>query len=226
MLNKKLAKHRVREALRKELDPDRRTLDLGCGACPLSRDLADSVGMDVAEGPGVNVVGDAHDLPFEDEAFEQILCAAVLEHLHTPTRAVAEMARVLKPEGRVVLSIPFLFPVHEAPIDFQRFTEFGLKNLFQQHFSDVRIEALFNEWQTIGMLIQRMAFQARMPKWRFLTYQLLARAVFHGLGRRGLSNTYANIARSEAGAFMTAGYLVIAENKKEASDQNIERKAA
>ncbi len=50
------------------------------------------------------VDGDAHDLPFEDASFDRVTCAFVLMFLDDPALAVREMARVLRPGGRLVLA--------------------------------------------------------------------------------------------------------------------------
>lgn len=213
MFEGKIAKGLIRDVILGHVDRDLHTLDLGCGKSPLTAHFPSKVGLDVEEHESVDVVGDAHDLPFDDHAFEQILCSEVLEHLHTPTRAVAEMARVLQPGGKLVLTLPFVYPLHEAPVDYQRFTEYGLRKLFQDAFEITAIESLFNEWQTVGILIQRMAFQSRMNAASRLLHQLAARFAFHVLGRKGLRQPFQNIARSEPGPFLTASYLLLAERK-------------
>jgi SAM-dependent methyltransferase len=56
----------------------------------------------------------------------------VLEHVQAPERAIAEIHRVLAPGGRLVLSTPFVFEIHEAPDDYYRFTEHGLRHLLRE----------------------------------------------------------------------------------------------
>ena len=56
----------------------------------------------------------------------------VLEHVRDADLAVAEMARVLRPGGHLLVTVPFLYPMHEPPFDFRRFTHFGLIDVLER----------------------------------------------------------------------------------------------
>ena len=71
------------------------------------------------------VFGDAARLPFADASLDAVVCLEVIEHVPHPERVLAEIGRTLKPGGHAYLSMPFLYPVHDAPYDFSRLTEFG-----------------------------------------------------------------------------------------------------
>ncbi len=86
---------------------------------------------DVIATPGIDAVADAHDLPFDDASFDLVVAVAVLEHVADPQRVVAEIWRVLKPDGLVYANTPFLQPVHMAAYDFTRFTYLGHRRLFR-----------------------------------------------------------------------------------------------
>ena len=64
-----------------------------------------------------------------DSSFDAVLCMEVLEHVASPRTAFAEMVRVLRPGGVLIGSTPFLLGIHDAPVDFQRFTRHGIERL-------------------------------------------------------------------------------------------------
>ena len=88
------------------------------------------VETDVYVGPRTQIVCDAHHLPFADRCFDAVVAQAVLEHVMDPERAVAEIHRVLKPEGLVYAETPFMQQVHEGAYDITRFTMVGHRRLF------------------------------------------------------------------------------------------------
>jgi SAM-dependent methyltransferase len=95
---------------------------------------------DVAFGINLDCICDAHDVPFDAESFDAVLAPCVLEHVADPQRCVAEIQRVLKPQGLVFAVTPFLEPVHMGAYDFTRFTPLGHRRLFR-HFDEVRAGA-------------------------------------------------------------------------------------
>lgn len=113
-----------------------RVLVVGSGGLTLAAVGARILQSDVAFGPGVHVIADAHDLPFEDAAFDLVIAVAVLEHVADPQRCVAQIHRVLAPGGHVYAVTPFLQPVHMGAHDFTRFTPIGHRRLFR-HFDEV-----------------------------------------------------------------------------------------
>ncbi|MBN1866564.1 class I SAM-dependent methyltransferase [Candidatus Sumerlaeota bacterium] len=115
-----------------------RLLDLGCGKAPLfgayERHVGDVVCVDWADsrhaGEYVDRECDLNEaLPFRDGEFDTIVLSDVLEHIARPEALWGEMSRILAPGGRVLLNVPFLYCVHEAPHDFYRYTEHALRHL-------------------------------------------------------------------------------------------------
>jgi len=82
----------------------------------------------------VDAIASVTCLPYKDASFGCVVCEHVLEHVEEPAKAIAEMRRVLKPNGLLILIVPFSWPVHEKPFDLWRFTEEGLRVLLTPSF--------------------------------------------------------------------------------------------
>jgi ubiquinone/menaquinone biosynthesis C-methylase UbiE len=80
----------------------------------------------------VDIFADAYHIPTDDDSFDFILCTQVLEHLERPQDALIEFFRVLRKDGYVFISVPFVWHLHEQPRDFFRYTEFGLRYMADQ----------------------------------------------------------------------------------------------
>lgn len=112
-------------------------IDLGCGTVPfygLYKDLVSEITcVDWPNSTHKNQYLDfEYDLnqpfPFLDAQFDTIIISEVLEHIANPELIWSEMTRILKPYGKIILSVPFFYKIHEAPHDYYRYTEFALKN--------------------------------------------------------------------------------------------------
>jgi SAM-dependent methyltransferase len=76
------------------------------------------------------LVADAHYLPFVDQVFDGIVALNAFEHYAQPERVAAELLRLLKPDGWVLIQTAFLQPEHEAPWHFYNCTKQGLLRWF------------------------------------------------------------------------------------------------
>ena len=76
-----------------------------------------------------DVFASAENLPFATSAIDTVYVLDVLEHIKHPLIAMQEVSRVLKKSGSIILRVPFLYPIHDAPIDFTRFTIYGIQTL-------------------------------------------------------------------------------------------------
>lgn len=75
-----------------------------------------------------DLFADAQSLPLINSCSDHVLLLDVLEHIPDPDRCLAEINRILKPGGSLIIQVPFMYPVHDAPLDFHRWTRFGLLN--------------------------------------------------------------------------------------------------
>ena len=87
--------------------------------------------LNIGPFPNVDIVADAHHLPYADESVDAIYCIAVLEHLSEPVTAIREMFRVLKKGGKILVDTPFLQGYHGYPHHYQNFTLTGQKHIFE-----------------------------------------------------------------------------------------------
>jgi SAM-dependent methyltransferase len=116
-------------------------LDVGCAGCVIQAALYKAkkyIGLDYPAtasglyGTSPDVFGNASRLPFPDACFDTILMLDVLEHVTEPHAAMREASRVLRSGGRLLLTIPFAYPLHDQPYDYQRFTKHGLMHGLQE----------------------------------------------------------------------------------------------
>jgi len=85
-------------------------------------------GMDMREGPGVDLIANAQSIPLPDESVDVIVCAEMLEHDSAFWVSLAEMYRVLRTGGHLIATtVSFLFKQHDYPKDYWRFSKEGLQ---------------------------------------------------------------------------------------------------
>lgn len=100
---------------------------------------------------------DGVSLPFESDRFDALLCNQVLEHVQDEDPFVAELARVLRPGGAMILSAPFLWDEHEQPFDFKRYTSYGMQSLLERHgFSIIKLQKTCSDASMISKLLTCM----------------------------------------------------------------------
>lgn len=126
-------------------------VDIGCGLKPY-KDMASPyvelhTGVDheasIHDKTGINIIGTAYSIPVASESYDTALCTDVLEHLEEPSLAISETSRVLKPGGYAIYTVPLFWHVHEGPRDFYRYTQYGLRYLFEKSgFEVIEITAL------------------------------------------------------------------------------------
>jgi len=114
-----------------------RCLDVGAGRLvyrPFFEKIkTEYVSLDIEKKhPDLDYQADAHQLPFKENQFETIFCSQVLEHTYDPEKVLKEISRVLKKEGRVIISVPHLSYLHNEPNDYYRFTKYGLTHLLKK----------------------------------------------------------------------------------------------
>jgi SAM-dependent methyltransferase len=128
------------EMLREHASGD--LLDLGCGDVPCFAMYKPHVRSVVCvdweatphPSPHLDLVADlSQPLSLPADSFDTILCSDVLEHLKDPDVLWREAKRLLRPSGKFLISVPFMYWLHEQPHDYHRYTEFRLRSFCAEH---------------------------------------------------------------------------------------------
>lgn len=143
----------------------------------------------------VQVFGDGGRLPVRDDSVDTVLSTEVLEHVFEPQVLVREMARVVRPGGRVLITVPFIQPLHELPSDYFRFTPSSLRALAEAAGLEVESitprgnfasanGAMLSQWllRWIGASAFQSDGSAILSRWRsvlVLPFTALIQVAFH-----------------------------------------------
>ena len=146
-----------RDLKRINLKKFNRILVVGSGKDPyrnlFSDNLEEYIRFDIEPHDGLtDIIGDIHEAPFDDNSFDCIFAVEVMEHLENPFLFKKEVKRMLKEEGLLVLTVPFIFHMHADPFDYWRPTRMALQHLFDD-FSEVKIKNQGNRLHVILDLV-------------------------------------------------------------------------
>jgi SAM-dependent methyltransferase len=145
-----------------ELEPGARVLDVGAGEQPY-RELfghVEYVTTDWANSvhPGArraDIVAPADNLPIPDCSFEAAISTQVLEHVAEPANVLRELHRVLVPGGRLYITLPLAWELHEEPFDFYRYTRYGISHLLRASgFTEIDARPRNDCFTTIAQLMR------------------------------------------------------------------------
>jgi SAM-dependent methyltransferase len=127
------------EKILKSLDWNsaKRVLDLGCGDEPYYHKFIKNklVNIDNINAKKSNIIADACFLPVKSKSFDSVISVNSFYYFDNPFKASSEIARILKKGGKLILILPFFYPIHDVPTDKFRFTKYGLKLIFQDYFN-------------------------------------------------------------------------------------------
>lgn len=141
-----------------------RLLDVGCGDKPyeplFAPHIDEYIGVEYqdtfvqsanASKGKADLVYSGDRLPFGDASFDTVLCNQVGEHVPDPRAFFKDLVRVLKPSGRLIVTVPFSYRIHSAPNDFHRFTHYALREYARWLGLEIEVlESRGGLWTVIG----------------------------------------------------------------------------
>ena len=148
-------------------------LDFGCGRKPYRNlfHVDQYIGVDIEqsghshENSLIDVFYDGKTIPFNDSYFDSVLCSEVLEHVFEIDAVLKEINRVMKKNGKILVTVPFVWNDHEVPYDFGRYSTFGISHLLEKHgFEIMLIEKSTNFVETICQLWMLYLYQTLKTK--------------------------------------------------------------
>jgi SAM-dependent methyltransferase len=118
------------------LDKDALLLDVGAGHGDFDQTYAGrrSLSLDVVPYPEIDLACDLTEcVPFRENSFDMLILMNVLEHVYNFHGLLDSLFYLLKPGGSLVIAVPFMIKIHQAPFDFQRYTHYSLEQMAHQH---------------------------------------------------------------------------------------------
>lgn len=172
-------------------------LDVGCGKMPYRELLMQPQGftakylgldldMPVTEGYAAarpDLVWDGKKIPLEADSVDSVMLTEVLEHCFQPAEVLRETHRVLRKNGHLFLTVPFLWPLHDVPYDEYRYTPFSLeKHLAGAGYGNIRVSALGGWHASMGQMLSLWLNRSGLsPRKRKLLYNLALKRVIRWL---------------------------------------------
>lgn len=187
--------------------------DLGCGKAPLLgayRDRCTSILLADWENshhpnPLLDLTIDLNEplASIADCSFDVVILSDVLEHIREPAALVAEISRILRPGGRLLLNVPFAYWIHESPHDYYRYTRFALERfILNSGLQVIELNALGGWVEVMSDLWCKMLVFARLPLFAVAIHRAVI--AFHrtSLGRR---------LAAKSGKALPLGYGLVAQ---------------
>lgn len=166
-------------------------MDFGSGSKPYKPlfNVIKYVGVDY-DGEGhlhdneeIDVFYDGKYIPFNNDYFDSVFSSEVFEHIFNLEEILPEIVRVMKPGAKILITCPFVWNEHEIPVDYARYTQFALRNLFEKN--GLRILVMDKSGNFITTLVQMWIVyltQHIMPKFgiflRFYPSRFVLKIIF------------------------------------------------
>ena len=157
-------------------------LDFGCGSKPYKNcfKYKNYIGLDIEESghdhtnEKIDLFYDGKKIPFSDGHFDFIFSSEVFEHIFNLENVIIELNRVLKKNGKMLITLPFVWNEHEQPYDYARYTSFAIKDiLIKNGFEIEESKKSSNFIETIFQKLTVYLYQLIFPKNSYLRFILV-----------------------------------------------------
>lgn len=167
-------------------------LDIGCGSKPYEDlfKVKKYVGLDIdsktsRDKKKADFFYKGKKFPLKSACFDSVICSEVIEHVFDPDYFLKETNRVLKKNGRLLISAPFIWDEHEQPYDYARYSSFGLKHLLKKNnFTIISAKKIGTDVSTIFQLVNCYIYKIieKYPRFLRLLIIFLIMSTFNILG--------------------------------------------
>lgn len=167
-------------------------LDIGCGTKPYKNlfnvEQYDGLEYDTPEyraNKNAEYFYDGKNFPFENESYDNAISNEVFEHVFNPDEFLKEINRIMKMNGKLLMTVPFVWDEHEPPYDFARYTSFGLKYLIEKHgFEIIEHRKSMNNLGVVFQLMNDYIYKKLMKSNKFFNHLLVNSlcSIFNVLG--------------------------------------------
>ena len=140
-----IIKNKIKNLVNSEFKNNKdKILDLGCGNNPYYHENISGkiICLDIKKTSRTHLISDAGKLPFKSNSFDKVISVNSFYYFKNPFNVVKSVHNILKNGGKLILIVPFFYPIHDAPDDKYRFTEYGLRALLEEDFRIERIETI------------------------------------------------------------------------------------
>ncbi|MGL5871923.1 MAG: class I SAM-dependent methyltransferase [Xenococcaceae cyanobacterium] len=157
-------------------------LDVGCGQKPYKNlfNASEYIGLELDSSENrkskkADYFYDGKTFPFGDRDFDSVIVNQVFEHIFNPDIFLAEINRVLKEEGFLLMSLPFVWDEHEQPHDYARYSSFGMKYLLEKHgFEILEYKKSVRDIRVIFQILTAYIYKFTFPSNKLLSFLLTA----------------------------------------------------
>jgi SAM-dependent methyltransferase len=160
------------EKMAKRLPKGSDVLDVGAGRGDFKPIFAGHsyIGLDIYPYPEIDLAVDLiQECPFKDDSFDLVVLANVIEHVYDYRALMTRGAKLLKPGGRILITVPFMLKLHQEPVDYHRYTRYALSQIAAD--LGLQVEVLEGYYNPLGLLDEGIG-----NAWQF------GLAKLHGIG--------------------------------------------